>query len=524
MAARRIVSAVAFLFAALHASANPVVWLHGWNSDGSLWSDLQGQMVAVAHASYGDFLTPSYYGGGLGFSTDSPIEEVAAAVAREIQSFYDERNDGVPVDVVSHSMGGLVFRSMIAQRCFVDNSILRRYIAIGTPHYGQNAESSYEAQQMKYGSRFLWHLGEAWHFDGRGWPAERTLCIAGMTECYWPIESKPSGSYWDGLVHAWSASLGGAVPVRYVYRCHSSSLAYAKAPAICSCEDGERDAVFCLVRDFLNDGSLPESLTPTYGGDKDNQDDLPWWVTTERSMWSLFAQVHSASNCAPFVYGSAEFEANYTIDGVNPSDHGTYYGSGNASGFNEGILQIFGNLPTRGVHKISFWRPDRSTSFTAEQPIVPEPGSCRMMRFYDSPDPTLVAEAAGKSVSVPLSWLAATGLVANVESLVDCTNKLTATAANGYTGAECWYYGVNPWDEEARAWINATGFVFAGGSVSLGFSAPDAPGDRVHVQRTATLAEPFADVADGELAREEGSVSVPVRDSDTSCFYRLFVR
>ena len=129
-----------------------------------------------------------------------------------------------------------------------------------------------------------------------------------------------------------------------------------------------------------------------------------------------------------------------------------------------------------------------------------------MMRFYDSPDPTLVAEAAGKSVSVPLSWLAATGLAANVESLVDCTNKLAATAANGYTGAECWYYGVNPWDEEARAWINATGFVFAGGSVSLGFSAPDAPGDRVHVQRTATLAEPFADVADGDsvvlLARE----------------------
>lgn len=521
---RRILFAFAILVATHVSYANPIVWLHGWNSSGSLWEDLQGQMVAGSHASYGDFLTLSYYDDSFGFSTDTPIEEVAAAVARAIQNFYDERGDRVPLDVVSHSMGGLVFRSMIAQRCLVDNSILRRYIAIGTPHYGQNADASYEAQQMKYGSNFLWHLGEAWHFDGKGWPAERTLCIAGLTECIWPMESQPSGSYWDGLVHAWSASLGGDVPVRYVYRCHSSSLLYAMAPALCSCKDGDKDAVFCLMRDFLRDGSLPESLTPTYGGGKDNQDELPWWVTTERSMWSLFAQVHSASNCVPFAYGSAEFEANYTINGVNPSDHGTYYGSGNASGFNEGILQIFGNLPTWGEHKISFWRPDRATKFTAEQPIVPEAGSCRMMRFYDSPDPTLIAEAAGKSVAVPLAWLAATGLVANVESLVDCTNKLALKVANGYTGAECWYYGVNPWDEESRAWIDATGLSFAGDRVGLGFSASAVPVERVHVQRTPSLSESFSDVPDDELAREEGVVLLPARQSDSSCFYRLFAR
>ena len=155
MNARRILSVFAILVAIHVSYANPIVWLHGWNSDGSLWKGLQGQMVAGSHASYGDFLTLSYYDDGFGFSTDTPIEEVAAAVARAIQNFYDERGDGVPLDVVSHSMGGLVFRSMIAQQCFVDNSILRRYIAIGTPHYGQNAEVSYEAQQMKYGSNFL---------------------------------------------------------------------------------------------------------------------------------------------------------------------------------------------------------------------------------------------------------------------------------------------------------------------------------------------------------------------------------
>ena len=118
---------------------------------------------------------------------------------------------------------------------------------------------------MKYGSSFLWHLGEAWHFDGRGWPAERTLCIAGLSDIYLAGPTS-SGSYWDGLVHAWSASLGGNVPVRYVNRSHSSTVIYAKALELCSCTDGEKDAVFCLMRDFLADGSLPQSLTPTYGG------------------------------------------------------------------------------------------------------------------------------------------------------------------------------------------------------------------------------------------------------------------
>ena len=70
------------------------------------------------------------------------------------------------------------FRSLIAQECLADPSIVRRYVAIGTPHYGQDASSSYQAKQMKYGSDFLWRLGEAWHFNGMAWPASNTLCIA----------------------------------------------------------------------------------------------------------------------------------------------------------------------------------------------------------------------------------------------------------------------------------------------------------------------------------------------------------
>ena len=511
------------LFAAVLSPANPIVWLHGWSSDGTLWKDLQDQMVKKAYASTNDFLTLSYYSGGLGFTTDSPIEEVAQAVARTIVNFYEDRNDGVPIDVVAHSMGGLIFRSMIAQECFVDNSILHRYITLGTPHYGQNADYSYQAKQMTYGSNFLWHLGEAWHFDGKRWPGEKTLCIAGLTNIpIWGTTS--SGSYWDALVHGWSASLGGDVPIRYVYRSHSSALFYASAYALCSCVDGENDAVFRLIRNFLDDGSVPESLTPTYGGEHDNLEQLPEWVETERSLWSLFVQVHSASNCAPVRYTSSDFVAFYALNETKYENYVVECGSGNTSGYGEGIFQIFGNLPASGTHLIALWRPGKTNPFVPMQPIVPEPGSCRLMRFYDPSNPTLVATAAGQSVSVPLSWLAATGLVANVESLTDCSNKLATATANGYTGAECWYYGVNPWDADDRAWIRATGVAVANGSVRLGFSEQDVTRDRVHVQSTSSLAGPFADVADNVLVREEGAVSISANPSDSSGFYRLFVR
>ena len=522
MNARHIIFPIA-LFTAILSSANPVVWLHGWNSDGSLWNNLKAQMVQSASASTDDFLTLSYYDGGLGFTTDSPIEEVAQAVSREIMNFYEERNDGVPIDVVAHSMGGLVFRSMIAQECFADNSILRRYITLGTPHYGQNATYSYQARQMKYGSDFLWHLGEAWHFDGRRWPGQDTLCIAGITDFY--IESTTSyGSYWDGLVHAWSASLGGDVPVRYVYRCHSSLLLNAEATALCACKDKENDAVFCLMRDFFDDGSLPESLTPTYGGSYDKQNKMPAWVERERSKWALFAQVHSASNCAPLRYTSSDIVASYVVNGAKPDDLCIEYGADETSGYGEGVFQIFGNLPIDGAHEITLWKPGKTSLFSPSQPTVSEPGSCRLMRFYDAPDPTLVATVSGQPVSVPISWLSATGLVANVESLVDCSNKLAMVTTNGYTGAECWYYGVDPWNADDRAWIRPTGVAVANGSVRLGFSAQDAACGRVHVQRTSSLAGPFADVADSELVREESAVSIPANPSDSSGFYRLFIR
>lgn len=504
------------------AHANPIVWLHGWNSDGSLWEDLQSRMVKSAGASSADFLAPSYYGGGLGFSTDSPIEEVAAAVARRIQDFHDAC--GERVDVVCHSMGGLVFRSLIAQECLVDPSVVRRYVTLGTPHYGQNADASYQAQQMKYGSIFLWRLGEAWHFNGLAWPAADTLCIAGITDMHVGGDSV-NGSYWDGLVHAWSAALGGDVPTRYVYRSHSSALSvwpYAKAEGLCSVPDGSKDAVFRLIRDFLAEGSVPDDLAPTYGGD-DDSGDLPGWVRKERRLWSVFMQVLSAADCTPFSYTQSGYLYRYQVDGKTPEDSSKEYGvDGVTSGYAEGVVQMFGNLPTGGVHRVAFERPD-GTKFDVPQAIEPEPGSCRFIRVYDGAEPTIKTRDADGPVDVPLSWLASNGLVADVNCLSACTNALLGACANGYSGAACWRYALDPLDAAARAWIRAEGIALADGRVRLGFSASENAA-RVHVQRADAPGGPFADLDDAGQTRSAGELSLPVEPSVTSAFFRLYRR
>ncbi len=504
------------------ACANPVVWLHGWNSDGSLWDDLQSRMVKSAGASSADFLTLSYYGGELGFSTDTPIEEVAAAVARRIQDFHD--SCGERVDVVCHSMGGLVFRSLIAQECLADPSIVRRYVAIGTPHYGQDASASYQAKQMKYGSDFLWRLGEAWHFNGLAWPASDTLCIAGITDMYVGGASV-NGSYWDGLVHAWSAALGGGVPTRYVYRCHSRALnvwPYAKAEGLCSVPDGSKDAVYCLIRDFLMEGSVPDELAPTYGGD-DDSDDLPGWVKKENKLWAVFMQVLSAADCTPFSYTQAGYLYRYQVDGKTPEDNYKEYGEdGVTSGYAEGIVQVFGNLPTGGVHRVAFERPD-GTRFDVPQAIAPEPGSCRFIRVYDGAEPAIKTMDADGPVDVPLSWLSSNGLVVDVNCLTACTNALVGEGVNGYTGAACWRYGLDPLNAAARAWIPALGIVLTGGKVFLEFDEAENAA-RVHVQSSATPNGPFADVDDAGLTRSAGELSLPAEQSATSEFFRLYRR
>ena len=234
-------------------------------------------------------------------------------------------------------------------------------------------------------------------------------------------------------------------------------------------------------------------------------------------------QVLSAEDCMPFSYSKPGYLYRYQVDGKTPEDNFKEYGEdGVTDGCAEGIVQVFGNLPTGGVHRVAFERPDGS-QFDVLQAIPPAPASCRFVRVYDGAEPTIQTADADGAVSVPLSWLASNGLVANVNCLSACTNALTGATANGYTGAACWRYGLDPQDAEARVWIPAEGIALADGRVRLEFG-DDENAARVHVQRASSPVGPFAEVDDADASRAAGELSLDADPLAAAAFFRLYRR
>lgn len=563
---RDIVFALTLTALAFAASANPIVFLHGWNSAGDLWDNIRALAVKpVAEGGMGivadDMIALSYYAAsgdyGLGCSVYTPIQEVATNAARVIKAFQEKK--GVPVDVVCHSMGGLVFRSMVADG-LIDTTTVRRYITLGTPHYGQNADMSYQAQQMYYGSDFLWKLGAAWHFENRGWPKDQTLCIAGITDNK-ITALKPSGSYWDGLVHAWSASLGSGVPVRYAYRSHSSANDWqgANAYGLCVVPDGTKDAVFCMIREFFGSGTVPESLTPMYGGAQDrpkastetSYGTFESWAAEEQGLWALFVQFVDSNN-DPYHYSTYGYLNDFLVDGKAPSSLSILYGSSwgpiskaDTYSYTLGAAEIFGNIPTNGIFGIRMLRPDangkpdkssQSSLFyladLAAKGIEPAPGSCRFVRLGGSDASvevqTAVATVAGRTVTIPIDWLVEQGLLdaGSVNDAAARNAALSNIRANGYTGAGCYYFDVDPDDAEDRSWIDATGFAFANGIATVSYDRDEAEVEKeyVHLQYAATLSGRFEDMDDSKVTHEDTSLSVAADPNAKSGFYRPFVR
>ena len=561
----KTVLVLALAVSALVADANPIVFLHGWNSGGDLWDSIK-TLAAKPESEGGmgipaaDMIALSYYAAsnkveyGLGCSVYTPIQEVATNAARVIIAFQTEK--GKPVDVICHSMGGLVFRSMVADG-LIDTNVVRRYITLGTPHYGQNADMSYQAQQMYYGSDFLWKLGAAWHFEDKDWPAEWTLCIAGITDNKFS-SLKPSGSYWDGLVHAWSASLGSGVPVRYAYRSHSTANDWlgANAYGLCVVPDGTNDVVFCMIKEFLKDERVPERLTPSYGGAQDRPKEsagrLEDWAAEEQSLWALFVQFQNPDN-EHYNYSTYGYLNDFLVDGKSPDNLSVLYGSSwgpiskaNTYSYSLGAAEIFGNIPTNGIFGIRMLRPDgdgkpdksnKSSIFYiadfAAKGIEPAPGSCRFLRIggstYESAlEDTMSATVAGDDIMVPINWLVAQELLDadKVDDNAACYAALTNTCANGYTGAGCYYFDVEPDNEDERCWIAARGFAFTNGVATVDYDRDEADvaKEYVHLQRAATLSEKFVDIDDSNVTQGDTSLSIVVDPSAKSGFYRPFVR
>ena len=193
------VAALALCCCGLSAAARPIVFLHGWNSDGEIWKPMQKLLVADAGCSKNEFHAYSYYELEKGFDTDTPIETLAEAVSAKVAEDIPEGE----FDVIAHSMGGLVLRSAIRDGR-IDPGRVAHFVTLGTPHYGEligipGFSAGEETHQMALGSSFLWDLAYDWHFLRHR--VESTLCIVGVVG-----KDLVTDSPCDGLV-PWRALL-----------------------------------------------------------------------------------------------------------------------------------------------------------------------------------------------------------------------------------------------------------------------------------------------------------------------------
>ena len=202
------------------------------------------------------------------------IERLAEDFGRALNLIRYDNGEPVPrVDVVAHSMGGLILRAYLAGKqeapgkfAPLNNPRIRKVIFTATPHFGSYQAagplatflpSLTQANEMKPGSQFLldlatWNQGRD---DLRGVDA---IAIVG-DQGVWNNTTRAS----DGLVSLTSASLDFARPderTRIVPYCHFQMDSGSLAANLLGCAgpgiafiDSSAHPTYRIIRSFLDD-------------------------------------------------------------------------------------------------------------------------------------------------------------------------------------------------------------------------------------------------------------------------------
>ena len=236
------------------ASTPPVVLLNGWQFSvlppstcliaptGSVatFGSLASQLVAPQVYFFDNCVEQSVNG--------TSIEELGATLGQFLDMIQYAGGLLVPqVDLVSHSMGGLIVRSYLAGLQANDglspvlNPRVRKFIEIAAPNFGSFLAANYsdllasgtQAAEMVPGSGFLWTVG-TWNQRGDDLRGVDALAIIGNAG-YWKSSlfvSPQLLNVSDGVVSVTSASLNFARDpsrTRILPYCHIDSASIAGA-------------------------------------------------------------------------------------------------------------------------------------------------------------------------------------------------------------------------------------------------------------------------------------------------------
>lgn len=144
-----------------HPLERPVVVLAGWRSPFFVAAALRERLRRLTSPRDDDFLSISY-------ATKSDIDAIADGVVERVRERWPVAPEEPPVevDVVAHSMGGLVARlASSPDRAESHRLRVRRLFTLATPHRGaklaRHIAIDPASQNMRPGSRFLRDLDES---------------------------------------------------------------------------------------------------------------------------------------------------------------------------------------------------------------------------------------------------------------------------------------------------------------------------------------------------------------------------
>lgn len=228
-----------FTFLPAHGATSPtfVILVHGYSLTGTEGSDQwqsgvniyqqlidAGYIVGVV-AYYGDFYInysngyqfydPSFQG-----TSNTPIENIAQELYAGLQDLYLEYGN-VNLDIVAHSMGGLIVSEMMENEQLPLN--VENVIFIGTPFLGSPFASiasylgldiivGYQVDEMVPGSSFLTNIQNNMNNISIYYPSTQLIAYAGNYDPWWGYVFFNGDN--DGVVSVNSAT---AIDYNYAY-------------------------------------------------------------------------------------------------------------------------------------------------------------------------------------------------------------------------------------------------------------------------------------------------------------------
>jgi uncharacterized protein (TIGR03437 family) len=264
----------------------PVVFLNGYQLGCTGDTSFETNFGSADQVLQASGLVSVYFDNcSVPYTSETSIETLGISFGEFLGTLRYVNGNTVPlVDVVAHSMGGLIVRAYLSGKQNVASGATATFIPpasiainkavfLATPHFGTAVATEFgldtETQEMSLGSQFLFDLN-TWNQGTDDLRGVNALAIAGdggtgaETALFGP---KISG-FDDGVVELTSASIGFAISghTRVVPDCHANDLLIvalggcaAGTPALNAINDTS-NVVGQIIVSFLNGTSAWSSL------------------------------------------------------------------------------------------------------------------------------------------------------------------------------------------------------------------------------------------------------------------------